>query len=465
MQDAVFREIHGFYGPIRTQRFEADVYDCEVIGHIPEAIEGSFYRAGPDAQYPTLENDVVINGDGVVSEFRFTGGHVDFKSRYVKTERLLKQREARSRIYGHYRNPYTDDPSTEGTDRDNTGNTYAFFHGGRLFALREDSWPHQIDPDTLDTLPKWNFNGQLRSTSLTAHPKIDPVTGEWWSFGLFAHGKLNRDMMLHVVDREGNLVRQEEFQTPYAGISHDFAVTREHVIFGIMPLTVSEARIKAGGPFYAYDPALPACFGIMRRDGTTKDIRWFEVPQCFIGHIMNAFTEGNIVHVDATVSKGNAFAFYPDVNGVRTDPAAGIPTITRLSFDLANPESNVTRTPFEGAVGEMPRLDERFAMSAYRYGYIKTRDGLAKLDWKTKELHVHRFSDPADSAQEPVFVPRHSDSPEGDGYVMAVVNRTKENRADLIIVDAMNFDGPPVAIVKLPFNQPGAFHGMFVPRG
>lgn len=113
----------------------------------------------------------------------------------------------------------------------------------------------------------------------------------------------------------------------------------------------------------------------------------------------------------------------------------------------------------------MPRLDERFAMAPYRYGYIKTRDGVARLDWQTMQLAVHRFADPADSAQEPVFVPRYADSPEGDGYLLFVVNRGSENRADLVILDAMNIEGPAVATVKLPFNQPGAFHGMFVARG
>src|SRR4051812_41701943 len=233
-----FHDLLSFYGTQKPYRFEADVYDCEIEGEIPEGLNGSLYRAGPDTQYPTMENDVIINGDGMISSFRFENGHVDFRCRYVKTARLLAERAARRRLYGKYRNPYTDQPDAPPVDRDNTGNTTAFSHNGRLFALREDSHPHEIDPQSLETLPPFDFGGALKSKTVTAHPKIDPQTGEWWGYGLFADRRFDGDMALQVADRDGRLIREEPFQAPYPGVCHDFAVTREHVIFPIMPLTV-----------------------------------------------------------------------------------------------------------------------------------------------------------------------------------------------------------------------------------
>ena len=123
--------------------------------------------------------------------FRFANGHVSFRSRYVQTERLQREREARRRLYGHYRNKFTDDESVSNLpQRDNTGNTNAFNHHGALYMLREDSHPYRMDPETLDTLEVGQF-GNLGSTALTAHPKIDPRTGEWWSYGVFARGDLS----------------------------------------------------------------------------------------------------------------------------------------------------------------------------------------------------------------------------------------------------------------------------------
>lgn len=445
-------------------RFEGDIYECEVKGEIPKELDGAYYRAGPDREFPTLEDDIIINGDGVISMFKFEDGHVSFRNRYVQTERLLTERAARKRLYGKYRNKYTDDPSTAGTDRDNTANTYAFFHSGRLFALREDSHPHQIDPHTLDTLPPWNFDGKLKSTSMTAHPKIDPVTGEWWSFGLFAFGEPTEDMMLHVIDKDGELIRQEAFKTPYPGLSHDFAVTREHVVFPIMPLTADIDRIKAGGSFYAFDSDLPSAWGIMPRNGTVEDIRWFNIPNLMSGHIMNAYTEGNMVHVDCTISPGNAFWFFPKKDGSETTQEESQTVIARISFDMSKNDTDAwTVTPFEGAKGEMPRFDERFAMSKYRIGYFAYRDfprmGIGQLDLETGELKQHLFEHSA--AQEPVFVPRAPDAPEGDGFVLSVVNRMRDNRSDLVILDGNDISREPIATVRLPFNQPIAFHGCF----
>ena len=162
-------------------RFEADVYECEVEGEIPAELEGAYYRTGGDRQYPTLEEDIILNGDGLASMFRFENGHVSFRSRYVQTERLRREREARRRLYGHYRNRYTDDEAVSNLpERDNTGNTYAFNHHGELFMLREDSRPYRLDPETLETVEVGRF-GDLGSTALTAHPKIDPNTGQWRS--------------------------------------------------------------------------------------------------------------------------------------------------------------------------------------------------------------------------------------------------------------------------------------------
>ena len=459
-----YKRVESFYGTQTPFRFEADVYDCEVFGEVPRELNGRFYRAGPDRQYPTLDGDIIINGDGIVSMFRFENGHVDFKSRYVKTERLLRERAARRRLYGKYRNPYTDDPSTKGTARDNTGNTYGFYHHGRLFALREDSPPYELDPDTLETIGVCNFDGELAAAGMTAHPKIDPVTGEWWGFNLFSDKTYDGDMALQVIDKDGRFVRQESFRAPYPGLSHDFAVTREHIIFPIMPLTVDLDRVRAGGDFYAFDPALPSMWGIMPRNGSTSEIRWFKAPGKFSGHIMNAYTEGSKVHVDATISPGNGFRFIRDVDGNATDPMGAIATVSRLTFDLLSNGDEVEGVePFPGAIGEMPRCDDRFQMARYRYGYMKSPQGIARLDWDTGERIVHAIPDAPGGAQEPIFVPRSPDAPEGDGFVLCVVNRHAQNVADLVILDAMKMDGPALATVRLPFNQHMSFHGMFVP--
>lgn len=446
-------------------RFEADVFECEVEGAIPAELEGGYFRVGGDRQYPSLEGDVILNGDGMVSAFWFQDGHVSFRSRYVQTERLKAERAARRRLYGHYRNPHTDDASVAGLpQRDNTGNTFAFAHHGELFMLREDSRPYRVDPDTLDTLGLADF-GDLGSSALTAHPKIDPVTGEWWSYGVFAKGEPTTAASLHVFDRDGRLIREQWFETPYPGLSHDWGVTREHLIFPIMPLTACPDRLRDGGPFYQYQPDLPGKWGIMPRNGDpARDMRWFDVPGLVMGHVMNAFSDGHRVVVDTPVSRGNCFSFFADADGRFPEMPETITQITRLTFDLAS--GAVSVDPVPGALGDMPRIDDRFAMDRYRHGWFALRAfpqmGVGQIDWQTGELKVHALDGAA--AQEPLFVPRSVDAGEGDGFILTVVDRFAERRADLLVLDARDVSRPPLATVKLPFAMPMAFHGCWMLR-
>jgi carotenoid cleavage dioxygenase len=450
-------------------RFEADVFECEVEGEIPPELEGALYRTGGDRQYPTLENDIILNGDGLFSMFRFEDGHASFRSRYVQTERLKAERAARRRLYGHYRNMHTDHESVSNLpQRDNTGNTYAFAHHGELYALREDSRPYRLDPQTLETIGEGEW-GNLQSTALTAHPKVDPETGEWWSYGVFARGEPTTDSSLHVFDPNGRLIREEWFHTPYPGLCHDWGVTREHLIFPIMPLVADENRLRVGGAYYEYDPDLPSKWGVMPRDGDPgTDIRWFDIPGIVMGHVMNAYTEGDRVIIDTPVSPGNCFSFFKDKHGNQPTPPETLTQLTRIVFDLSKRGADaVSLHPVQGALGDMPKIDDRYAMRKYRTGYFSLRDfpqmGVGQVDWETGELKVHELEGAA--AQEPLFVPRAPDSPEGDGFILTVVDRFAEKRADLLVLDGNDVSRPPLATVKLPFALPMAFHGCWMPAG
>jgi carotenoid cleavage dioxygenase len=238
-----------------------------------------------------LGDDININGDGLVTQFRFENGHLDFKSRYVRTEKFRLETAARKALFGAYRNPFTDDPSVAGRDR-TTANTSVVFHAGRLFALKEDGLPHELDPDTLDTRGRFDYAGQMQSFTTTAHPKIDPANGEMVAHGYEARGLATRDVALQVMSPDGTLTREEFFVAPYVSMMHDWAVSAEHVVFPLWSTTADEQRMRAGGPHWVFEPDRELRIGIMRRDAGTGDIRWFRAPPCGLGHILNAFSDG-----------------------------------------------------------------------------------------------------------------------------------------------------------------------------
>jgi carotenoid cleavage dioxygenase-like enzyme len=63
---------------------------------------------------------------------------------------------------------------------------------------------------------------------------------------------------------------------------------------------------------------------------------------------------------------------------------------------------------------------------------------------------------------EPVFVPRNSKSDEDDGWVLSVWYDLSVNSSELLIQDARDFSGRPVARVKAPHRVPFGFHGNWV---
>jgi carotenoid cleavage dioxygenase len=145
-----------------------------------------------------------------------------------------------------------------------------------------------------------------------------------------------------------------------------------------------------------------------------------------------------------------------------------------LTFDLAgNTEDFKTQQLYE-YMCEMPRADDRYyGNGTYRKGYVICRDPhtpgsgnigfgcVGQFDHKTGSSKI--WNPGADSGvQEPLFAPRKANSPEGDGYLLTLVNRMAENRSDLAILDASNVEAGPVAIVKLPHRVRMTFHGMWV---
>ena len=122
---------------------------------------------------------------------------------------------------------------------------------------------------------------------------------------------------------------------------------------------------------------------------------------------------------------------------------------------------------------EFPRLDERLVGRRHRYAYSAAPcsdpaggvrlGSLLKTDVDRGSTEVHDAG-PAAFAMEPVFVPKSADAAEDDGWVLArAVHNADRNTCDVVILEAQDFTGPPVATVHLPVRVPFGFHGNWVP--
>jgi len=447
---------------------EADAPDLPVVGELPKGLAGTLYRNGPNPQFaPRDQNYHWFAGDGMIHAFHIADGRVSYRNRWVRTPKWEVEHAAGRSMFGTFGNPMTTDPSVMGKDT-GLANTNIVWHGGRLLALEEGHQPFEIDPESLAPRGYQSYGGRIERR-FTAHPKLDPETGEMVFFAYSAGGFFTPDMLYGVIARDGRVSDLQSFKAPFAAMVHDFMVTRQHVLFPILPLTGSLERAMQGKPPFAWEPDKGSHIGVMRRGGTVADMRWFSTDACYVFHPMNMWDEGDKIICD--VMQYEAAPLFPLPDGSPGDQSKAKARLCRWTFDLAGNSNSIKREYLDDIPGEFPRFDERFAGLAYRHGYYAARredkpdvrfDSLAHADLRTGRRSLFPF--PAgDVTGEPIFVPRAANAEEGDGWLLAVVYRGEERRSDLCVFEASDIAAGPIAIAELSHRVPFGFHGNWRP--
>jgi carotenoid cleavage dioxygenase len=449
----------GNFAPIRS---EDTLADLPVTGEIPKGLRGSYYRNGPNPQFePRDPNHHWFAGDGMVHAFHLADGKVGYVNRYVHTNKYLLEHEAGRALFGTFGNPATSDPEVIGKDG-GVGNTNIVWHAGKLLALEEGHQPFEMDPVTLASRGYLGYAGAMQR--FTAHPKLDPETGEMVFFGYsigdapFASG-----VAYGVVDKSGNVTRLEKFEAPFSSMVHDFCVTRRFAIFPILPLTGSLERAMNGQPPFAWEPDKGSRVGVLDRSKGIETMRWFSTDACYVFHPMNAWDDGDKIYCD--MMEYPVAPLFPMLDG--SPPVNSSAKLVRWTFDLADNTNTIKRTPLDDMQGEFPRLDERRAGLSYRHGYFAANsrddgkvmfDAIAHIDHATGKRVVHRFAD-GEVPGEPVFVPRSETAAEGDGWLVATLYKAADDTSDLVVFDANDITRGPVGAAHLPRRIPFGFHG------
>lgn len=476
-----------FIGSNTPRRTEMSVRNLDVEGEIPAEIDGAFFRAVPDnAHAPMFEDDIALNADGMIARFNIENGHVDFDIRYVETERYLAEKTARRALFGRYRNPFTDDPSVAGVDR-TVSNTTPVWHAGRLFMTKEDGRGYEINPHTLETEGKWDYYGALKSETFTAHPRIDDRTGELFFFGYEAGGLCSDEIAYGIADKDGNLISEQWFRQPYIATIHDFVITENYAIWPIFPTTADLERLKAGGAHWAHRQDLESWIAIMPRYGKVEEMRWIKGPagvSCF--HEVNAYEDGDLVHIDLCLTDTNAFSFMREAGGIHRDQQDIQGALTRWTIDLGKADPQIEERPL-GPPGDLPRLADADQGRPYnRAWYLSMNpqggppmpggpvginfNALMRIEPGNGRLTVMGVP-PGAAISEPVHVT--SSEPGHGGWLLSVVDipngppgavAPHDYSSELWIIEADEVEKGPVAKVKTRLPLRSQVHGSWVSR-
>ncbi|POS71000.1 carotenoid oxygenase-1 [Diaporthe helianthi] len=452
----------------------ADISECAAkLDYQPEARypDNPFFK-GPEAPC-RFEAEI----------YNCMDGHADFKQKFVRTEKFTIERAARKAVYGKYRNRYTDDPRVR-TRCHATANTHVVYFENQLLALKEDSLPYAMDPDTLETKGTYDFHGQYTSPTFTAHPKVDPHTGEMITMGYEAKGDASRDVAYFLFDKNGRKLEECWFQTPFTGMMHDMAATDKYVIFILTPLTtVPVELLKEGHKHFAWSEDKPLTFGVLpRRNPKPGDIKWFHYKNAFYGHTGNAFDGGDsCIYLDAPLTYHNKFWFFPPVGqNMHTATSAKPPKYSTIShyvrwkFDLNATDPYVEPKELLDLDGEMPKVDARYETKTYTQLFLAMHDpnshepaiggaynSIARCSIETGKYQYWSAGN-STALHEVAFVPRSPNAPEADGYLISVANRRDKLLTEIIILDTDKIAQGPIAIIELPFRLRAGIHGSWV---
>ncbi|KAF2179960.1 isoeugenol monooxygenase [Zopfia rhizophila CBS 207.26] len=475
-------DLNNFAHPSLPSRFEGEARSLPVLGKIPDAINGTFYRVSPDPLFPPDPRIVWIDGDGVVSALRIHNGKADFKNRYVETERLKLEKKAGRALFGLYRNPYSHHPCVKAAI-DSVANTNVAVWAGKLFAMKESALPYEVDPDTLETMGYDPF-GQVESKTFTAHPKADPYTEELVVFGYEAKGLATNDIVIYAIDKTGKVKDVQWVKGPWVGFMHDCAITENFIVIPVPPFEADLDRMEAGGTHFEWKMHRELSFLVVpRRRGkalppgwTEGETRVYPWRNGMTGHSAGAWEENGKLYIESGCFTDNMFPFFNE-EGRHPDPASIQISYVRWEIDLSKPTGTHVSEPkplYSGAC-EFPRCDERFFTHKVDHSWLACTlpsDNGAKgpAHAGLNGLMMHRNSTgkqqffnpgPACGVSEPVFVPRDKNAAEGDGWVIAMVERKLQHRNDCVILDTRDFS-KPVAIIQMPFYLKAQIHGNWV---
>src|SRR5712671_2252125 len=345
---------------------ECDAPFLKIEGELPRELNGTLYRNGPNPQFEAPGAHWFV-GDGMLHAFQLENGRASYRNRWVRTPKWQAEHDAGRALFGGFGRKLPDAPASI-TQDGGVANTNIIFHAGRLLALEEGHLPTEIEPGTLNTRGYHDY-GQAIAGPFTAHPKIDPETGEMVFFGYSAKGRFSKEVSLQTVDKAGKITRAEILEGPFPSMIHDFAVTKNWIVVPIFPLTSSMERAMGGKPPFAWEPDKGTHIAFIPRNGTVADAKWVTAPACYVFHPMNHFeTDDGRVVID--VMKFDVAPLFPLPDGSPATKDTVAAHLFRWTFDLSGKANTFHEEQLDDRAGEFPRFDERFCMSDYRHGWI-----------------------------------------------------------------------------------------------
>ncbi|CAI7803378.1 unnamed protein product, partial [Closterium sp. NIES-54] len=291
---------------------------AHVTGRIPEALQGTLYLCGPGRiRVGGTKFSHWFDGDGMAYALHLDGpnGTARFVCKWVRTSALEqrggpeleagegKGEETGIRVKGTWTQATAGGPLKNVGLPANPVNTSIIHFAGKLLALCEGGPPFLLDALSLRTLGPYSFPN-LALPFFSAHPKLDPATGELYNFGSVLFG-----MQPFAIAADGKHTRMGALQgLPEVALVHDCAMSSRFLVFTIPPYAASAADVAqmlAGqqslGNRFTYDETKPTRVVVVGKESLSVEVQMDVWPSFSNYHFCNTYEEGDKLHVLLTV--------------------------------------------------------------------------------------------------------------------------------------------------------------------
>ena len=444
----------------------------DIEGKLPSELVGTLFRNGPGAlDVNGRPYGHPFDGDGMICAISFCSDRVHFRNRFVKTPEYLAEQQAGEILYR----------SVFGTQREggfwnnwfdfsfkNPANTNVVYQGDKLLALWEADSPYRLDPVTLETLGKEQFGGTLKEgQAFTAHPRIDPETGDLLAFGV-SPGPIST-IYFYRVNPVGELVEVTEEKISGFCFLHDFAITPNFRIFFQNPVSFNPVPVALGlkpaAACIELDPKANTRIVVFDCQGRSQT---FSTDPGFIFHHANAWEQDDKLVIDS-LCYDDYLALDPKVD-FRQVVFEEVPHARLIRYEIDLNAGDVSHRAIVNRPCEFPTLHPQYIGKKHRYIYAGCThaergnaplQAIVKVDMNTGRQEIHSFAPRGYLGGDPVFVPRPNSTSEDDGWLIVMVFDATSERSDVVILDAQHIELAPETILHLKHHVPYGLHGTF----
>ncbi|PUZ54823.1 hypothetical protein GQ55_5G161900 [Panicum hallii var. hallii] len=483
---------HAAWKSVRQERWEGAL---EVEGELPLWLDGTYLRNGPglwnlgDYGFRHL-----FDGYATLVRVSFRSGRAVGAHRQIESD-AYKAARAHGKVC--YRE-FSEVPKPDGflsavgqlaslfsgsslTDNCNTG--VVRLGDGRVLCLTETiKGSIVVDPDTLDTLGKFEFTDKLGGLVHSAHPIVTDT--EFWTLipDLIRPGY--SVVRMDAGTNERRLVGRVDCRGgPAPGWVHSFPVTEHYVVVPEMPLRYCAKNLLRAEPtpLYKFEWHLESgSYMHVMCKASGRVVASVEVPPYVTFHFINAYEEtdedGRVTAIVADCCEHNADTSILDklrLQNLRSSAGQDVlpdARVGRFRIPLdGSPfgELESALDPDEHGRGmDMCSINPAHVGKRYRYAYAcgarrpcNFPNTLTKVDLVEKT--AKNWYEEGAVPSEPFFVPRPGAVEEDDGVAISMVS-ARDGSAYALVLDAKTFQ--EVARAKFPYAMPYGLHCCWVPR-